>query len=408
LFIRLFGQSKGNGVLLVTRRDLFPTDHGAAVRTMETARALSRSGLQVGIVTDERKFWYKFTDGQEHQERFPFWVRLLSPPGPVVKLLHFSKDLPYSNSFLYLPLTDYGFQWRIIAAAKQLQAGILQAEFPAYAKPCQKLREATECRVVLVEHNVEYDRIEAQVDELTPAQYENLKAIELTLCNRSDAVICVSDNDRSKLERDGVRPELMQTIPHGVNLDQYDESPVANARRRFGIADNDPIVVYHGTFSYPPNVEALRIFAEIILPGLERRGVNCHVIAVGKSPPVNSPHPRIHLTGSVEHVAPWLKAADLAVVPLTKGGGTRMKILDCFAARLPLISTSKGIEGIPVIAGQHALVIDDWEEMISAICDLLSSPEKAQALADGGHELAEGMDWNEIAKRYISLYASLS
>jgi len=404
---RLYGQEKGSGVLLVTRGDLFPPDHGAAVRTVETARALSHRGLQVGIVTEERKFWYRFTDGKVERESFPLWVKMLSVPAPLVKLLHYSKDIPFSNSFLYMPLTDRSFQWRIIAAAKQLHAGVLQAEFPAYALPCIKLREAMDCGVVLVEHNVEYDRIRAQVDELTDAQYENLKSIEITLCNDSDKVVCVSDNDRRKLELDGVRPELMKTIPHGVDLEQYDELPAEDARAQFGIPEHEPVLVYHGTFSYPPNREALRIFAEILLPGLELQGLKAHLLAVGRSPPANSPHPRIHLTDSVERVAPWLKSADLAVIPLTDGGGTRMKIADCFAARLPVISTSKGIEGIPVVPGQHALVIDDWESMIEAIRECWETPAKAQALAREGRALAESMDWKTIAEKYNSLYATL-
>jgi len=408
LFGRLFGQQKGSGVLFVTRSDLFPSDHGAAVRTVETARALSRRGLQVGIVTDERKFWYRFSNGTEERVGFPFWVKLLSLPAPLVKLLHFSKNLPYSNSFLYLPLTDHGAQWRTIAAAKQVRAGVLQAEFPAYAQPCLKAREALQCGVVLVEHNVEYDRIRAQVTELNEAQYENLKAIEIGLCNQVDAVVCVSDNDRQKLTMDGVAPELMYTIPHGVDLRQYEAPPVADGRSRFGIEKDALVLAFHGTFSYPPNREALRIFAEILLPELERRGLFCHVLAVGRNPPATSPHERIHFTGSVEHVAPWLKTADMAVIPLTEGGGTRMKIIDCFAASLPVISTSKGIEGIPVISGQHALVLDDWESVIAAICDLWEDRGRASQLASGGREMAQSLDWDVIAQRYGSIYASLS
>ena len=404
---RLYGREKGSGVLLVTRGDLFPSDHGAAVRTVETARALSHRGLQVGIVTEERKFWYRFIDGKAERERFPWWVKMLSVPAPLIKLLHYSKDIPFSNSFLYMPLTDQSFQWRILAAAKRLHAGVLQAEFPAYALPCIKLREAMDCRVVLVEHNVEYDRIRVQVDHLTQAQYENLKSIEITLCNDSDAVVCVSDNDRRKLELDGVRPQLMQTIPHGVDLGQYDELPAEDARAHFGISEHEPVLVYHGTFSYPPNREALRLFAEILLPGLERQGLKAHLLAVGKNPPANCPHPRIHLTGSVKRVAPWLKSADLAVIPLTDGGGTRMKIIDCFAACLPVISTSKGIEGIPVVPGRHALVIDNWESMIEAIRECWETPEKAQALAREGRALAESMDWKSVAEKYNSLYATL-
>jgi glycosyltransferase involved in cell wall biosynthesis len=403
----IYGQEKGSGVLFVTRGDLFPPDHGAAVRTVETARALSRQGLHVGIVTEERKFWHRFSDGNAEREKFPLWVRMLSAPAPLVRLLHYSKDLPYSNSFLYLPLSDRSFQWRIIAAAKQLHAGVLQAEFPAYALPCIKLRRAMDCVTILVEHNVEYDRIKGQVDELTESQYENLKSIEIRLCNDSDAVVCVSDNDRRVLEINGVKPELMHTIPHGVDLERYDELPADNVRAHFGILDDEVVLVYHGTFSYPPNREALRIFAEILLPELERQGLICHLLAVGKHPPAINPHPRIHFTGSAEHVAPLLKSADLAVILLTDGGGTRMKIIDCFAACLPVISTSKGIEGIPAVPGQHALVVDNWQSMIEAIRECWETPEKARALAREGRALAANMDWKAVAEKYISLYATL-
>jgi hypothetical protein len=182
---RLIGQREaGPGILLVTRGDLFPPDHGAAVRTLETARALGRSGLPVGIVTDDNRHWHEYGDGEFTTRRVPFWVRLMSAPSALVKLLHYSKDLPRSNSFLYLPLSDGGFFWRTMAAGRKIRAGLLQAEFPAYVRPCIKARDLLHCRVVLVEHNVEYERLRAQVTELTEAQYQNLREIEIDLGNR--------------------------------------------------------------------------------------------------------------------------------------------------------------------------------------------------------------------------------
>jgi glycosyltransferase involved in cell wall biosynthesis len=407
LLNRLFGQERGPGIVFVTRGDLFPPDHGAAVRTVESARALARRGIRVGIVTDDRSHWFEITPEGVTEQKYPFWVRLLSLPGPAAKLLHFSKDLPYSNSFLYLPLTDGSFFWRTIVASRAVHAGVLQAEFPAYARPCIKARETLNCGVVLVEHNVEYDRIKAQVNELSNAQYENLKAIEIDLCNRSDAVVCVSDNDRQKLGEDGVHPDLLHTVPHGVDLAQFDLPSVVDARKKFEIPHDRPLLVYHGAYSYPPNREALRIFAEILLPGLQERGLECHLLAVGRNPPASSPHPRIHLTGSVDQVGPWLKAADQAVVPLVDGGGTRMKIIDCFAASLPVISTSKGIEGIPVIPGKQALVLDDWDTIIAAAIDLWEHPEKAAKLAQEGRKLADSLDWDAAAEKYLAIYSTL-
>ena len=404
---KLLGAKAGTGVVFVTRGDLFPPDHGAAVRTLESARAIARRETRAGIVTDDRSRWFEVTEDGLHPRKYPFWTRLLSLPGPVTKLLHFSKDMPYSNSFLYLPLTDGSFFWRTLAVSRVVHAGVLQAEFPAYALPCIKAREVLGTSVVLVEHNVEYDRIRAQVPELSTEQYENLKAIEIDLCNRSDAVVCVSANDRQKLAEDGVHPDLLHTVPHGVDLEPYDSPEVVDVRTRFGIPDQCPVLVYHGTYSYPPNREALQIFADILLPGLQQKGLNCHLLAIGKDPPSSAPHPRIHLTGSVDHLAPWLKAADLSVVPLVDGGGTRMKIIDCFAASLPVVSTSKGIEGIPVEPGKQAVVLDDWGPFMSAIVDLWNNPEEAGKLAGAGRAMADQLDWDAAAGKYLSIYSAL-
>ena len=84
-----------------------------------------------------------------------------------------------------------------------------------------------------------------------------------------------------------------------------------------------------------------------------------------------------------------------------------MKIIDCFAAGLPVISTSKGIEGIPVVAGKQALILDNWEAIITAVIDLWENRDKAESLAMEGRALAENLSWDTIAENYQSLYNAL-
>jgi glycosyltransferase involved in cell wall biosynthesis len=411
LLSRLFGpppgSEPGDNILIVTRRDLFPADHGGAVKIVETAKALSRHGRKVGIVSDDRHHWWVFEDGQKTRRRLPLWLRLLSLPRSLARLLHFSKNLPRSNAFLYLPLTDGGFFWHCLYAGKKLNPGILQAEFPAYAKPCIEAREILNAAVVLVEHNVEYARLGAQVKNLDEAQFKNLQAIEVDLCNRSDAVICVSDNDRAQLLQDGVKPALMHTIPHGFDPEPYKLPAVTTLRRDFGLPADGVLIAFHGTFSYPPNLDALHVFAQVLLPQLESAGRPFHVISIGRNPPAQSPHPNIHFTGSVAEVGPWLKACDLAVIPLREGGGTRMKIIDCFAAGLPVISTSKGIEGIPVVNGREAVISDDWLSMTNQIIELANSDERREQLVAAATEFAAGMDWFSITRRYLDVYSEV-
>ncbi|MGD9264465.1 MAG: glycosyltransferase family 4 protein [Lysobacterales bacterium] len=399
--------SDGDNILVVTRRDLFPTDHGAAVKIVETAKALSRHGRKVGVVSDDRSGWWLFENGEKTRCRLPFWLRLLHLPAPLARLLHMSKDIPASNAFLYLPLSDGSFFWHCLYAGKQLNPGILQAEFPAYASPCIEASKILDADVVLVEHNVEYERLKAQVSDLTDAQFANLRAIEVDLCNRSDAVVCVSDNDRSRLLNAGVQPALLHTIPHGYDPGPYELPAHDGLRQEFGLDDDAVLIAFHGTFSYPPNRDALHVFADVLLPQLAGANRPYHVIAIGRNPPARRLHPNIHCTGSVDEVGPWLKACDLAVIPLREGGGTRMKIIDCFAAGLPVISTSKGIEGIPVVNGQEALICDDWLRMTNEIIDLADSVEKREQLAAAAREFAAGLDWFSIAGRYLELFADI-
>ena len=411
LLSRLFGPEPGGepgaNILIVTRRDLFPADHGGAVKIVETAKALSRHERKVGIVSDDRRHWWLFEDGKKARRRLPLWLRLLSLPRSVARLLHFSKDLPRSNAFLYLPLTDGRFFWHCLYAGKTLKPGVLQAEFPAYAKPCIEARAILNAAVVLVEHNVEYARLKAQLKDLDDSQFENLQAIEVDLCNRSDAVICVSDNDRARLLQDGVKPELMYTIPHGFDPEPFKLPAMTTLRGDFGLPANAVLIAFHGTFSYPPNLDALHVFAQVLLPQLESAGRPFHVIAIGRNPPAQSPHPNIHFTGSVAEVGPWLKACDLAVIPLRDGGGTRMKIIDCFAAGLPVISTSKGIEGIPVVNGREAVISDDWLSMTNQIIELADSGESRKQLVAAATEFAAELDWFSIARRYLNVYSEI-
>lgn len=401
------GQPPGENILIVTRSDLFPADHGGAVKVVETARALSMHNRKVGIVSDNRKHWWLFENGQRTVCRLPLWLRLLSLPKFVTRLLHLSKNIPRSNAFLYLPYTDGSFFWHCLYAGKKLNPGILQAEFPAYAKPCIEAREILNAAVVLVEHNVEYARLKAQVRGLREDQFHNLRTIEIDLCKRSDAVVCVSDNDRARLLRDGVSARLMHTIPHGYDPEPYTLPAITTVKEEFGLPEDAVLIAFHGTFSYPPNLDALRVFAEVLLPQLSSAKQPFHVIAIGRNPPAGSLHPNIHFTGSVEAVGPWLKACDLAVIPLREGGGTRMKIIDCFAAGLPVVSTSKGIEGIPVVNGREAFISDDWLGMTNEIIELANSVEQRDQLVMAARKFAAELDWFSIAGRYLEVYSKI-
>ena len=217
-------------------------------------------------------------------------------------------------------------------------------------------------------------------------------------------MIAVSERDRSQLVADGVAAERVHYIPHGVDLSAFAASAALDIRAQYAIGAEYTVLVYHGTYMYPPNLQAMQVMAERILPYLEMQGFLCKVLAVGGHPPAKPLHKDIIFTGAVERVAPYLLAADLAVVPLLQGGGTRMKILDYFAAGLPVISTAKGIEGIPVTNGVEALIVEDADQQFAeTIIGLLRDRQAASALGERGRAFVASLDWKQIAQHYLQL-----
>lgn len=392
-----------DAILMVTRSDLFPTDHGAAVKIVRTAEALSRLGNEVLLCTDNRRDYYQFEQGRMTVRRYPLWLRLMALPRRMALLRLLLRGYPMSNAFLYFPLKDFSYVLRSLYLATRHDAGAFLAEFPAYVQPLRFVRRALGGNLVLVQHNVEYERLREQIPTLPEDSYQELKRIELLMCSAADRVVVVSDPDRQRLIQDGVEANKLHLIPHGVDVAAFGSTPVIDVRKHYRIAPDSLLLVYHGTYSYKPNLQAMQFMAKDILPRLEARGLRVDVLAIGSKPPSMPLHPRLHFVGSVEDLAAVLPAADLAVVCLLEGGGTRMKILDYFAAGVPVISTTKGIEGIPVSDGKEALIRDGADALCAAIQELAQDQAKARMLADRARVFVAGLGWDSMAKRYQPL-----
>ena len=386
--------------VIVSRSDLFPTNHGAAVKIERTAWALSHHLNEVVLLTDNRKQYWVYKQGERSRRSFPLWLRLLGWPRSINLLRVMMQGVPYSNAFLYLPLVDRGIKFRLLWLLRQRPVEVVQAEFPAYAKPALWAQQLFGTRSLLVEHNVEFQRIAEQEPRLSDQARQRLEAIEIELAQGCERVVTVSQRDRQILITNGVEAKKIRTIPHGVDLDAFANAEPVDLRTRYGIPSDHALLVYHGIYSYPPNFEAVEELSRSLLPRLKLQGWPATVLAIGPEPS-DQPLDGVVFTGPADDLAGHLKAGDLAVIPLRDGGGTRMKILDDFAAGVPVVTTAKGMEGIPVEHGKQLLVVDDPAEMAELVIDLLNHPEKRRELSKNAHAWVSEFDWREIARRYV-------
>ncbi|MDJ0655113.1 MAG: glycosyltransferase [Xanthomonadales bacterium] len=399
-------QRRGVRWVMVTRSDLFPANHGAAVKIVRSAEAVSREVGTVAVVTDDPRRFHLFENGQHRELPYPAWLRLLRLPAFLGNARLRALGLPVNELGMYRPMVDRGFVLRSLYLSLAESVEVFHAEFPAYARPCILARNLLGGSAMMVEHNVEYQRIEQQYPGVAGSPASGfLRGVEIGLANQCDAVVTVSQPDADTLERDGVAPHLLTVIPHGVELDQSRSVEAVNVRAEFGLGDCDFVVVFHGQYGYRPNLEAISLVASQLLPAWQQRGLDCQVLAIGPEPPRRKLHPRLHFTGPVASVAPYLKDCDLAVVPLQEGGGTRMKVLDYFAAGVPVVITTKGVEGIPVHSGQELIIEDDLGRMAEVVAELLENPARRTALVEQANRFVETLDWRNIGRRYVDLFS---
>ena len=162
-----------------------------------------------------------------------------------------------------------------------------------------------------------------------------------------------------------------------------------------------PVVVFVGSMSYEPNIDAVEYFARHVLWRIraERPDVEFRIVgrAGGERVRRLASVEGVTVVGEVASVEPELAAAHLCVAPIRFGGGTRAKILESFAHAVPVVTTTVGCEGLEVIDSVHALIADEPDAMASACLRLLRDKREGEALARSAAELAGARyDWRTI------------
>lgn len=172
-------------------------------------------------------------------------------------------------------------------------------------------------------------------------------------------------------------------------------------------------LLFVGTISYPPNEDAILYFCERILPHIRngcRRDIRLTIVGRRPSAKVTAlaEGSSIVVAGDVDSVEPYYDEADLVVVPIRYGGGTRIKILEALSFGRPVVSTSIGAEGLELTGGQDLAIADEEKDFASICIDLLENQDARFRLATSGRERVcstyeRGRIQRELAKEVLSL-----
>lgn len=224
-----------------------------------------------------------------------------------------------------------------------------------------------------------------------------LRRLEAEAARRTPHHVLCSAEDRAILESRYPGLECA-VVPSGFDPRHFTPSAQPPARE-------PELLVFVGSMSYEPNVDAVARFARNVLPSVLRERPHARLAIVGRAPApevraLASEH--IEIVGEVADVRPWLERAALVVVPLRVGGGTRLKIVEALAMGAPVLSTSIGAEGLELTPGREIALADEPPAFARAVLELLSDEARRTALARAGQERVRALyPWPTLAHALV-------
>jgi glycosyltransferase involved in cell wall biosynthesis len=215
------------------------------------------------------------------------------------------------------------------------------------------------------------DRLRAQMKQ------HRWRTLERAIAGSVSAVTVCSEVDRERL---GVANAVVIPNSYPEPSEQAGRLPVGRP----------PTIVFQGLFGYPPNLDGAFFLIRRILPHLRSEIPGVRVRLVGRHDErlrELASVPGVTMTGEVSSMLPELTVADVIAVPVRFGSGTRVKILEAFAHRIPVVSTRLGGEGLDVADQQHLLLRDEAEAFAVACARLLTDHALRRRLTDSAHDL---------------------
>ena len=292
----------------------------------------------------------------------------------------------------------------IIQEVPDFSFELVVCESPQLAKPAIQIAQNNNCSILMNKHNCYYDFLSQYLASYNVPSLirlravKNLREFEQESINASDFTVFQSDNDLEKFETNSSECTV---IPNGTGSNNIDGSP-DKVCDEIGVDKTRPVILFLGSYDYSPNKEA----AKIIVNEISNKLPEFQFILAGRNPPDVSKD-NIFTPGFVEDLDGLLELSDIALCPLVKGSGTKLKMLDYLAAGLPVVTTTVGTQGIPIKDGEDAIVRDKPEEIAKALDDLIQSEKLRQKLSNNGRELATEYSWRNLMQKYDPILRDL-
>jgi glycosyltransferase involved in cell wall biosynthesis len=379
----------------------YPPDNGSRIRAYHLLRALGDSN-QVTLVA------FRPVDRGDNGQCLSPELNLRDVhPVPVdpFRYVNIPQVLKFSSP---IPLTGWPSKLMRQTVAKVVDSGKWDAVV-AFQSPAARyaLQLPGVTRILDVDTAYSYQAHEYTVCEDHPiarlrtwVSWQKTYRYEARLFRRFQACTVVSSKELDYLKAmTSASNSRVEVVPNGVDC-QHNHP---------GLAQPQPnTLIYNGALTYSANRDAMRYFLGKVYPLIKQQVPDVSLTITGSTSGVDlsglAIDESVRLSGYVVDIRIPVSQASVCIAPIRQGGGTRLKILEAMALGTPVVTTSKGAEGLDVTSDQHLLIADKPAEFASQVIRLLRNETLCQRLTINARRLVERCyDWPQVGDRFVDL-----
>lgn len=395
-------------ILQICSKMPFPPKDGGSIAMNILTDGLIKCGHTVKVLAvNTPKHFIKEDDIDiEYRKRTAFQsVYIDTDVKPMDALLNLFSNKSYNIIRFY----SKEFENTLIDILSKQEFDIIHLETLWVAYYVDTIRKYSKAKIVLRSQNVEYviwERLAEASTSFLKKRYlqllaERLKKYELSMLNKYDGIATITDIDAKAHQKLGCSLPII-TIPFGIDVSKYKEDKSAT---------ESPSVFHIGAMDWMPNADGIKWLLESVWPKVVLKHPTVNLYLAGRNMPdwlKQLSIPNVVVLGEVEDSHLFINSKSIMVVPLTSGGGMRVKIIEGMALGKTIVSTSIGAEGIEYENLKDILIADTADEFVEAIHMCLSDKIYADTVARNARTLVEKKYDNiKICEQLTDFYKSL-
>ena len=219
---------------------------------------------------------------------------------------------------------------------------------------------------IFVHHELQFVRLGLLANQLQLSTSQNIRGkianlLEINILNKYDKIVCLSSIDSEKLRNNGVLAPI------------YESFAIVNSKKKIdyeNINGNKRIITFIGAGAHSPNINGLKWFITKCWPIIMKQHPEYKLKIIGKWSALQKQQigdcKNVDFCGFVDNLSEVL-IGTVMIIPILVGSGIRMKILEAMNYGIPFVTTTVGVEGIPIKDDYHCFIADEPDKFVNSI-----------------------------------------